>query len=85
MVPIGNIQEFRLDGAWNVSFCALLMPAYKVAGPRNHCPNQRPSNGAVMMQDFRKSSEALGLSQVSEMLWQFTRQISAHYSRLLRY
>ena len=25
-----NIQEFRSDGAWNVSFCALLMPAYKV-------------------------------------------------------
>ena len=70
MVPIENIQEFRSDGAWYVSFCALLIPAYKVAGPRNHWPDQGPSNGAVifLMQDFRKSSEALGLSQVSEML-----------------
>ena len=33
-----------------------------------------------MMQGFRKSSEALGLSQVSEMLRQLTGQISAHYS-----
>ena len=37
-----NIQEFRSDGAWNVSFCALLMSAYKVtkvAGPRNQRPD----------------------------------------------
>ena len=34
-----NIQEFRSDGAWNVSFGTRLMPAYKVtkvAGTRNH-------------------------------------------------
>ena len=31
MMPIEDIQERRSDGAWNVSFCALLMPAYKVA------------------------------------------------------
>ena len=45
MMPIENIQEFRLDGAGNVSFCALLIPAYnvaKVTGPRNHWPNQLP-------------------------------------------
>ena len=33
-----------------------------------------------MMHDFRQSSEAVGLPQVSKMLRQFTRQISAHYS-----
>ena len=33
-----------------------------------------------IMQDFWKSSEALGVSQVSEMLRQLTGQISAHYS-----
>ena len=33
-----------------------------------------------MMQDFRQSSEAVGLSQVSKMLRQLTGQISAHYS-----
>ena len=31
MMPIEDIQEPRSDGAWNVSFCALLMPGYKVA------------------------------------------------------
>ena len=33
-----------------------------------------------MMQDFRQSSEAVGLSQVSKILRQLTGQISAHYS-----
>ena len=51
MVPIEIIQEFKSDGARNVSFCALLMPAYKVAGPRNHWPDQGPSNGAVIFYD----------------------------------
>ena len=32
-----------------------------------------------MMQDFRQSSEAVGLSQVSKMLQQLTGQISAYY------
>ena len=31
------------------------------------------------MQDFRQSSEAVGLSQVSKLLRQLTGQISAHY------
>ena len=33
-----------------------------------------------MMQNFRQSSEAVGLSQVSKMLRQLTGQISARYS-----
>ena len=33
-----------------------------------------------MMQDFRQSFEAVGLSQVSKMLRQSTGQISAHCS-----
>ena len=32
-----------------------------------------------MIHDFWQSSEAVGLSQVSKMLRQLTRQISAHY------
>ena len=32
-----------------------------------------------MMQDFRQSSEAVGLSQVSKMLRQLSGQISAYY------
>ena len=54
MTPIENIQEYRSDGAWNVSFCALLMPACKVAkvaGPRNHWPYEGPSNGTVIFYD----------------------------------
>ena len=55
MMSIENIQEFRSDGTWSVSFCALLMPAYnvaKVAGPRNHWADQGgPSNGAVIFYD----------------------------------
>ena len=54
MMPIENIQEFRSDGGWNVSFSELLMPAYKVAkvaGPRNHWPDQGPSNKAVIFHD----------------------------------
>ena len=53
-MPIENIQAFRSDGAWNVSFCALLMPTYKVTkvtGPRNHWPDQGTSNGAVVFDD----------------------------------
>ena len=33
-----------------------------------------------MMHDFRQSSEALRLSQVSKMLQQLSGQISAHFS-----
>ena len=50
---------------------------------RNHWPDQGPSNGAVIfyiMHDFRQSSEALRLSQVSKMLLQLSGQISAHCS-----
>ena len=32
-----------------------------------------------LMQDFRKRSEAVGLSQVSRMLWQLTGQTHEHY------
>ena len=82
-----NIQEFRSDGAWNVSFCVLLMSDYKVtkvAGPRNQRPDQGPSNGAVIFydagKDFRQRSEAVGLLQASYMLRQLTGKMSAHYS-----
>ena len=43
MMPIENIQEFTSVGAWNVSCCAVSMPAFKVAkvaGRRNHWPDQ---------------------------------------------
>ena len=94
LTAVENIQEVRSDGAWNASFCALLMPAYNVAGSRNHWPNQGPSKGRVIFYDVGFSAklrscrtslktaakETIGLSQVSEMLRQFTGQISAHYS-----
>ena len=67
MMPIEYIQEFRSDGAWNVSFCALLMPAYKVAKVAGPGAFKR-SGSFSMMKDFWQSSEAVSLSQVSEML-----------------
>ena len=59
MIPTGSIQEFRSVGAWNL-FCALLMPAYKVAkvaGPRNHWPNQGSSNEEVIFNDAAFSAK----------------------------
>ena len=83
MMPIENIQEFRSDGAWNVSFCVPLMLAYKVAkvaGTTGRTRGLQTERSFFMMQYFRQSSEALRLSQVSKMLRQLTGQISAHYS-----
>ena len=80
---IENIQEFRSDGAWNVSFCALLMPTYKVTKVARTTGRARclqTERSFSMMQDFRQSSEAVGSSQVSTILQQLTGQISAHYS-----
>ena len=80
-MPLENIQEFRSDGTWSVSFCALLMPAYnvaKVAGPGGTF--KRSGHFLYMMQDFRESSEAVGLSQVSKTLRQPKGRISAHNS-----
>ena len=54
----------------------------KVAGPRNHWPDKlhfQTERSFSMMQDFRQSSEAVGLSPVSKMSRQLTGQISAHY------
>ena len=81
-MPIKNIPEFRSDCAWNVSFYALLMPASKVAKVAGttgtfHCHFS-------MIHDFRQSSEALRLSQVSRMLLQLSGQISAHCSSEIR-
>ena len=57
------------------------MPADRDKEP---LPDQGPSNGAVIFydagEDFRQSSEAVGLLQASKMLRQLTGQISAHYS-----
>ena len=64
MLPIENIQEFRSVGAMNVTKVA------KVAEPRNHWPARglQTERSFSMMEDFRQSSEAVGLSQVSKML-----------------
>ena len=79
MMPIEHIQEIRSVGTWNVSFCT------QFACRLTKWPKWRdqvPSNGLVIFYDagFLESSEAVGLSQVSEMLRQLTGQISAHYS-----
>ena len=75
-MSIKNIQEFRSDGAQKVSFYALLMSTSKVAKVTG--TTVPPSFS--MMHDFRQSSEALRLSQVSKMLLQLSGQISAHCS-----
>ena len=78
-----NIQEFRSDGAWKVSFYALLMSASKVAkvaGTTGRTRGLQTERSFSMMHDFRQSSEALRLSQVSKMLLQLSGQISAHCS-----
>ena len=63
------------------------MPAYKVAkvaGPRNHWPDQGPSNGAVIFYDAgflaKLGSCRFVTSLISNMLRKLTGQISAHYS-----
>ena len=63
MLPIENVQEFRSVGAMNITSGQSGRTKEPLAG-------QGPSNGAVsfMMEDFRQSSEAVGLSQVSKML-----------------
>ena len=82
-MPVKNIQEFRSDGAWNVSFCALLMPSSKVdkvAGTTGRTRGLQTVRSFSMMHDFRQSLEAFRLSQVSKMLRQLSGQISAHCS-----
>ena len=82
-MPIKNIQEFRSDGAWKVSFHALLMSASKVAqvaGTTGRTRDLQTERSFSMMHDNRQSSEALRLSQVSKMLLQLSGQISAHCS-----
>ena len=81
-----NIQEFRSDGVRKVSFYALLMSASKVAkvakvaGTTGRTRGLQTERSFSMMHDFRQSSEALRLSQVSKMLLQLSGQISAHCS-----
>ena len=77
----------KYTGAWNVSFWTVCMPAYKVAkvaGPRNHWPDQGPSNGAVIFYDAgflaKLGSCRFVTSLISNMLRKLTGQISAHYS-----
>ena len=66
---------------------AVCMPAYKVAkvaGPRNHWPDQGPSNGVVIFYDAgflaKLRSCRFVTSLISNMLRKLTGQISAHYS-----
>ena len=82
-MPIKIIQEFRSHGAWKVSFYALLMSASKVAkvaGTTGRTRGLQTERSFSMMHDFRQSSKALRLSQVSKMLLQLSGQISAHCS-----
>ena len=87
MMLIENIREFRPVGAWNVSFCALLTclltkwPKWPDRdGTTGRTRGLQTKRSFSMMQDFRQSSEAVGLSQVSNMLRKLTGQISAHHS-----
>ena len=79
MMPIENIQEFRSNGAWNVSFCAQFA-CWFTSGQSGWTRGLQTRRSFSMMQDFRQSSETIGTSQVSKMLRQLTGQISAHHS-----
>ena len=66
---------------------AVSMPAFKVAkvaGRRNHWPDQWPSNGAVIFYDagvlVKLRSCRFVTSLIINMLRKLTGQISAHYS-----
>ena len=86
MMPIENIHEFTSVGAWNVSCCAQFAcrlskwPKWPDQGTTGRIRDLQTERSFFMMQDFRQSSEAVGLSQVSNMLRELTGQISAHYS-----
>ena len=79
MMPIENIQEFRSNGAWNVSFCAQFA-CWFTSGQSGWTRGLQTKRSFSMMQDFRQSSETIGTSPVSKMLRQLTGQISAHHS-----
>ena len=85
MMPIENIQEFRSVGAWKASFCALFACRltkwlkWPDQGTNGRTRDLQTERSFSMMKHFRHSSEAVGLSQDSKMLQQFTGQISAHY------
>ena len=59
------------------------MPTYKRAGPRNLWPDRtrglQTQRLFSTIQDFWRSSDAVGLSQVSKVFRLLTGQISAHY------
>ena len=81
MMPIENIQEFTLVGAWKVSCCAQFAcrlskwPKWPDQGTTGRIRDLQSERSFSMMEDFRQSSEAVGLSQVSNMLRELTGQI----------
>ena len=68
MMPIENIQEFRSVGAWNVSFCAQFACRLTSSqsgpdrGTTGRTKDLQTERSFSMMQGFRQSSEAFGLS-----------------------
>ena len=86
MMPIENIQEFTSVGAWNISCCAQFAcllskwPKWPDQATTGRIRDLQTKRSFSMMQDFRQSSEAVDLSQVSNMLRELTGQILAHYS-----
>ena len=61
-------------------WCRLPIKVAKVAGTTGRTRGFQTERSFSMMHDFRQSSEALRLSQVSKMLLQLSGQISAHCS-----
>ena len=61
-------------------WCRLPIKVAKVAGTTGRTRGFQTERSFSMMHDFRQSSEALRLSQVSKMLLQISGQISAHCS-----
>ena len=84
-MPIENIQEFTPVGAWNISCCAQFAcrlskwPKWPDQATTGRIRDLQTKRSFSMMQDFRQSSEAVDLSQASNMLRELTGQILAHY------
>ena len=75
MMPMDNIQDFRSVGALNVSFSAQFACRLR-SSQSGRTRDFQTERSFSMMQDFRQSSEAVALSQVSKM----SRQLTPHYS-----
>ena len=83
MTPMKNIQEFRSDGTCNVSFCAKIACAYKVA-PKEPLAGpgalKRMSSHFLSCRIFGKGQKLSVCHKLVECYSNLQEQILAHYS-----